>query len=107
MDGILYFGGYKVRKDWTLGNGWWGEGQDPLVVGTTNWGIGGSTAIMNSTTLSCTMGCSERADGVRVVGCIFDGGHVCDWDIIWEPIFHFMLDRTGAAAASPASEINC
>jgi len=84
-EGWYYTSANKVMVDWTSGNSCAGSGQDPL--GNTDWGIGS-----NGNSLECTLGCSERTDGVRVVGCIFDGGHVCGGNLIWEPIFNFMMD---------------
>jgi len=83
--GWYYTASNKVMSDWTSGNGCTGTGQDPIV--DEDWGIGSY-----QDKLSCSMGCSERADGVRVVGCIFEAGHVCNGDYIWDPIFNFMLD---------------
>jgi len=85
-NGWYYTSSNKVMSDWTSGNSCTGTGQDPLDI--NDWGIGSY-----SDSLSCTLGCSERDDGVRVVGCIFNGGHICYKDYMWEPIFNFMLDK--------------
>jgi len=86
--GWYYTSANKVMSDWTSGNGCDGIGQDAL--GDTNWGIGS-----NGNSFSCTTGCNDQVNGVRVVGCIFEGGHVCNKDYIWDPILNFMLDTTG------------
>jgi len=102
-NGWYYTSASKVMSDWTSGNGCAGTGQDPVV--DTDWFIGS-----DESNLSCTLGCSEKLDSVRVVGCIFDGGHICYKDYIWEPIFNFMLDKaklSSAPSASPTRAIEC
>merc|ERR1712012_1383220 len=55
--------------------------------GEEDYGIGSIDSFTN-----CTQGCRERDDGVRVIGCLFDGDHVCYKDeVSWEPVFNFML----------------
>ena len=86
-NGMYYGGGWyytsllKVMMDWTEGNGCDGDGQEPL---SEEYGI-------SEYELTCTQGCSEKKDSSHVVGCQFDGGHVCDLDEIWGPAFNFML----------------
>jgi len=79
--GWYYTSLLKVMMDWTEGNGCDGNGQEPL---SEEYGISKYEG------LTCTQGCSESKD-THVVGCIFDDGHVCDIDEIWEPAFNFML----------------
>lgn len=83
--GWYYTSANKVMSDWTTGNDCAGSGLDPLV--GSDW-----FNQSDENNLSCTVGCSE-SDSVRVVGCIFDGGHICYKDYMWEPIFNFMLDN--------------
>jgi len=101
--GWLYTSSSKVMSDWTSGNGCNGMGQDPL--DEEDWGIASY-----DDSLTCTLGCGEQADGVRVVGCIFEGGHVCHENYIWEPIFNFMLAGGISApipAPAPTAEDEC
>ena len=85
-DGWYYSVSSKVMSDWTEGKGCIGNGQDPVGQnGEDDWGI---SKYGNS--LTCTQGCSERQDD-RIVGCIFEGGHDCARDFMWEPIFAYML----------------
>merc|ERR1712183_391394 len=68
--GWYYTAWDKVMSDWTLGNNCTGNGLDPIE--EEDWGIGEF-----GNKLSCTQGCSEKQNGDRVVGCLFNGGHVC------------------------------
>jgi len=96
-DGWYYTSSNRVMKDWTIGNGCTGDGKDPL--GDMDWGISSSDK-----SFKCTLGCSEQNYNV-VVGCIFDGGHVCNKNYIWEPIFNFMLDiATPSPTFAPTTE---
>jgi len=106
FNGIYYGGGWyytaltKVMSDWTKGNGCEGEGQDPL--GEDDFG----TSMFN--TLTCTQGCNERKDGLRVVGCLFEGGHVFNLDAIWEPAFNFMLtSRKESKSSKKKGKTHC
>lgn len=83
--GWYYTSSNKVMKDWTEGKGCVGTGQDAIDT-DDDWGIGSF-----GNQLSCTQGCTEKANSDRVVGCIFNGGHVCNGNFIWDPVFNFML----------------
>lgn len=85
LDGWWYATTDKVMSDWTTKKGCSGDGQDPIGEGEYDFGISNYPA-----DLTCTQGCSEREDD-RIVGCIFEGGHDCSRDFMWEPIFKYML----------------
>jgi len=85
--GWYYTSAAKVMKDWTSEKGCLGDGQDTLNE-NEDWGIGNF-----NDQLDCRQGCTEKTSSDRVVGCIFKGGHVCNRDFIWEPVFHFMLEN--------------
>jgi len=99
--GWFYTSSDKVMSDWTSGNDCSGNGQDPLSSSDEEqWGISSF-----GDSLTCTQGCREEADSTRVVGCVFNDGHVCDKDFIWEPVFNFMMDAiavTPTPTAAPA-----
>ncbi len=78
----------KTVADWTMGNGCSGDGQAPLIgneYNTTDYGF-----------FNCVQGCDEdeAKNTSHVVGCLFEGGHVCyNNKIPWEPMFEFMLSQ--------------
>jgi len=89
--GLYFSTSDKVMMDWTVGNGCAGSGQDALDE-SEDWGIGAYGNL-----ITCTLGCGEQENGVRVVGCIFNKGHVCNADMINEPIFNFMLESQSSS----------
>jgi len=97
--GWYYTSSDKVMKDWTAEKGCVGEGQDPID-SDEDWGLGEFTD-----ELSCTQGCTEKENGDRIVGCIFDGGHICEGDFIWDPVFKFMLDDPNSPTTSPSTVV--
>ena len=99
--GWYYTAASKVMEDWTEGNGCVGSGQDSLAEGD-DYGI----KSIDSFT-SCTQGCSEREDGVRVIGCLFDGGHICYKEAVsWEPAFNFMLSFSPKVVDPPCPPVD-
>jgi len=89
-DGWWYTTTDKVMSDWTAKKGCSGSGQDEF----TGYDFGISNYPSN---LTCTQGCSEREDG-PIVSCIFEGGHDCFHDFMWEPIFNYMLYDPGSCS---------
>jgi len=85
--GYLYTSYSKVVETWTHKNGCAGDGQDTLEAGDPY----GAT---ESGLFDCVQGCKEK-NGTHVVGCIFDGGHICSSKagVPWNPIFNFMLSH--------------
>ena len=81
--GWIYTSTEKVMRDWTEGNSCTGSGDMPL---TNEYKVDQFNKI-----LYCTQGCSESKAEKHVVGCIFNGGHVCGTKFIWAPAFDFML----------------
>ncbi len=92
--GYLYTSYSKVVKTWTEANGCAGDGQDALE-GGDDYGAA------ESGLFDCIQGCSEKND-THVVGCIFQGGHVCSSSagVPWEPIFNFMLSQPSRSTCS-------
>lgn len=84
-NGWYYTSVPKVMEDFTVGNACEGNGQDSIDE-DNDFGI---SSVSN---FACSQGCSEREDGVRVIGCIFDGGHDCyGSSVSFEPAFNYML----------------
>lgn len=73
----------KVVEDWTEGNACDVDLISDIYETDDTHGVGDNF-------LECSIGCTERDDGVRVIGCIFEGGHVCHNDVIWKPALDFM-----------------
>lgn len=76
----------KTVEDWTKGNGCIGDGQTPLAkneYNTTKHGF-----------FNCVQGCEEKKETSHVVGCLFQGGHICyKEDIPWDSMLQFMLSQ--------------
>jgi len=98
FNGIYYGGGWyytslpKVMSDWTMSMGCTGVGQDSM--GQEDFGIPDN--------LYCTQGCSEREDGIRVVGCLYEGDHSGPDAKLLESSFNFMLTPRKKAKSSKA-----
>ena len=76
----------KTVADWSKGNGCAGDGQLPLIGNEYNTTTNGF--------FDCVQGCDEKKNTSHVVGCLFDGGHVCyTEDIPWDSMFQFMLSQ--------------
>eukprot|EP00440_Ansanella_granifera_P031414 gb/GFBE01034108.1/.p1 GENE.gb/GFBE01034108.1/~~gb/GFBE01034108.1/.p1 ORF type:complete len:405 (+),score=53.08 gb/GFBE01034108.1/:1-1215(+) len=58
---------------------------DPARTPTTEWGLDRFSGSIN-----CIKHSSCRQAHVDVVECVFNGGHICDRDFQWEPMFEFM-----------------
>jgi len=92
-DGWYYTSSDRVMSDWTRKKGCAGDGRDPM--GQDDFGVSNY-----GDALSCTQGCGERA-GDSIVGCVFEGGHDCFRDFMWEPIFRYMLRGEGGDGDGP------
>eukprot|EP00551_Chaetoceros_affinis_P006534 CAMPEP_0203664800 /NCGR_PEP_ID=MMETSP0090-20130426/2141_1 /ASSEMBLY_ACC=CAM_ASM_001088 /TAXON_ID=426623 /ORGANISM="Chaetoceros affinis, Strain CCMP159" /LENGTH=383 /DNA_ID=CAMNT_0050528161 /DNA_START=13 /DNA_END=1164 /DNA_ORIENTATION=- len=88
--GYLYTTYSKVVQTWTEMNGCNGNGQDPLESGEGNDDYGAG----ESGLFDCIQGCSEK-NSTHVVGCIFQGGHICTRreKVPWDPIYNFILSN--------------
>ena len=85
--GYLYTAYSKVVQTWTESQGCVGDGQDPLD-GENDYGAA------ENGLFDCIQGCSEK-NGTHVVGCIFQGGHICTRKegVPWDPIYNFILSN--------------
>lgn len=83
--GMFYTTLWKVMNDWTEGNGC-EAGIDAVDLDSNDLGI------ESDNFLRCKIGCGEREDGVRVVGCIFDGKHDCyeDAGVSYDAVYKFI-----------------